>query len=379
MAHSHDPDGPAPSSPPPESLSESAAAALVDPETADAAALDWCHDAVQDVSRTFAITVDVLAEPMASYICVGYLLCRVPDTVEDAAHIPPAEQTALLETYDRVLDPEDDTDAGDFLGLVEQWLPETEERSADWDVVAETGRILRAFEAHPESAREAMRGPSREMVRGMADFVTRYADEGGLRLRTREELREYCHYAAGTVGELVTNLVCREEVPVETERTLRANAESFGQLLQHVNVAKDVHDDLREENNVYLPADRLAAHGVPQSVVLAPDHREGATAVVREVVGIARGFLDDAQTYLEALPERDGNRVAAWSIPFLLAVGTLRELEERPGDALSAGSVKVSRTEVRAVIAAAVAESAEIDLEALRSTVAERPLDRSDL
>jgi farnesyl-diphosphate farnesyltransferase len=377
MAHSHDHDSSP--SPPPESLSESAATALVDPATADAAALDWCHDAVQDVSRTFAITVDVLAEPMASYICVGYLLCRVPDTVEDAAHIPPAEQAALLESYGRVLDADADTDAGDFLDRVEEWLPAAEDRSADWEVVAETGRVLRAFEAHPEPAREAMRGPSREMVRGMADFVDRYADEGGLRLHTREELREYCHYAAGTVGELVTNLVCRESVPDETERTLRANAESFGQLLQHVNVAKDVHDDLREENNVYLPAELLDAHDVPQSAVLAPDHRDGAAAVVRDVVDIARGFVDDAQAYLEALPERDGNRVAAWSIPFLLAVGTLRELEERPRDALTEGSVKVSRAEVRTVIAAAVDQGAEIDLEALRRTVAERPLDRADL
>ena len=58
----------------------------------DGTDLDWCHEAVQGVSRTFALTVDVLDEPMASYICVGYLLCRVPDTVEDADHIPPAEQ-----------------------------------------------------------------------------------------------------------------------------------------------------------------------------------------------------------------------------------------------------------------------------------------------
>ncbi|ERG88642.1 MAG: phytoene/squalene synthetase [halophilic archaeon J07HX5] len=63
--------------------------------------LAWCYDAVQDVSRTFALTVDVLEEPMASHIALGYLLCRIPDTVEDAAHIPPESQAELLREYER--------------------------------------------------------------------------------------------------------------------------------------------------------------------------------------------------------------------------------------------------------------------------------------
>jgi len=81
----------------------------------EGADLDWCHDAVQGVSRTFALTVDVLDEPMASYICVGYLVCRVADTVEDADHIPPVEQARLLREYDRVLDPDDPTGAAEFV------------------------------------------------------------------------------------------------------------------------------------------------------------------------------------------------------------------------------------------------------------------------
>lgn len=58
--------------------------------------IDWYHEAVQGVSRTFALTVDVLEEPISSRICLGYLLCRVADTVEDAGHIPPETQVTLL-------------------------------------------------------------------------------------------------------------------------------------------------------------------------------------------------------------------------------------------------------------------------------------------
>jgi len=85
--------------------------------------LAWCHEAVQGVSRTFALTVDALDDPMADHICTGYLLCRVGDTVEDAGHIPAAEAAALLETYDAALDPDDPTTVADFRAAVDGWLP----------------------------------------------------------------------------------------------------------------------------------------------------------------------------------------------------------------------------------------------------------------
>ncbi|MFW5939659.1 MAG: phytoene/squalene synthase family protein [Halolamina sp.] len=314
--------------------------------------LAWCHEAVQDVSRTFALTVDVLDAPMDSYICLGYLLCRVADTVEDASHIPPAEQASLLRTYDAVFDPAADTTAADFMAEVHPWLPAEDERNADWAVVASTPRIVATFETLPTDVREAITPPVREMVDGMADFVERYADDGGLRIDDRSELEEYCYYAAGTVGNLITNLVTRGEIDADRERTLYETAEEFGLLLQLVNVSKDVYDDYDEENNVYLPAEWLAEEGVAQDEVLDPAKREGATSVVRRTTDLARSYLDDASTYLQHVPLRDGNTLEAWAVPFLLAVGTLREVSDHPEDVLTERGVKVSRKEVFAVVTA---------------------------
>jgi len=343
----------------------------------DRADLEWCHEAVQGVSRTFALTVDVLDEPMASYICLGYLLCRVPDTVEDADHVPPTEQASLLREYDRMLDPDDDTDADAFRTAVDEWIPDADERSADWDVVASTPRIVRTFEALPEDVREAVTPPARELVQGMAMFVERYADEGGLRIQSREELEEYCYYAAGTVGNLVTNLLARGDLSGERRARLYDTAEEFGLLLQLVNVAKDVYDDYTEEDNVYLPAEWLAAEGVPQDEVIAPEHESGAAAVVRRTARHARSFLDDAQAYLETVPTTDGNTVAAWAIPFLLAIGTLRELLARPEDALSDTGVKISRQEVFAVVTEMTGPETRGTLADLREDIAGQPYHRA--
>ncbi|NHX36034.1 MULTISPECIES: phytoene/squalene synthase family protein [Halolamina] len=334
--------------------------------------LAWCHEAVQDVSRTFALTVDVLEEPMDSYICLGYLLCRVADTVEDASHIPPAEQAALLRTYDAVLDSTDETDAEQFAAEVTEWLPAEGERDADWAVVASAPRIVATFEALPRDVREAITPPVREMVDGMADFVERYADDGGLRIDDQRELEEYCYYAAGTVGNLITNLVTRGEIDAEREQTLYETAEEFGLLLQLVNVSKDVYDDYNEENNVYLPAEWMAEEGLEQDEVLDPEKREGATSVVRRTTDLARSYLDDAGTYLQHVPLRDGNTLEAWAVPFLLAVGTLREVREHPEDVLTESGVKVSRKEVFAVVSAMSSKGRDA-LPSFRERIASAP------
>ena len=339
-----------------------------DPE----ADLAWCHEAVQGVSRTFALTIDALDEPMSTHICLGYLLCRVADTIEDANHIPPATQADLLHTYDAAIDPEVDTDIDAFRSAVDEWLPPREEQSDDWIVVDEAPRIAAAFAERPDDVQAAIIPPVRELVDGMAMFVDRHADAGGLRIDDGEELEEYCYYAAGTVGTLITNLLTRGEIAADRRQQLYDTAVDFGLLLQLVNISKDVYDDYTEENNVYLPAEWLAEEGVDQESVVDPDNREGAATVVSRTVSHARSFLDDAERYLQAMPLRHGNTMAAWGVPFLLAVGTLRELRSRPEDALTDRGVKISRQEVGAVMTAMHGEGGD-SLPELRELIAAQP------
>ncbi|GGL66404.1 phytoene/squalene synthase family protein [Halocalculus aciditolerans] len=334
--------------------------------------LDWCHEAVQGVSRTFALTVDVLDEPMASHVCLGYLLCRVADTIEDANHIPPAEQAALLRTYDAALDPDSETTITEFRAAAEEWLPAPADRDEDWAVVAAAPTVWATFTEQPEPVRDAIVAPIREMVDGMAMFVERHADTGGLRLDDRSELEEYCYYAAGTVGILITNLLTRRGVAEERAETLYGTAEEFGLLLQLINVSKDAYDDYTSENNVYLPATWFEEEGIDQEAVVDPAARESAASVVHRTATHAATFLDDAQTYLESMPLSHGNKTAAWSVPFLLGVGTLRELKARPEDALTESGVKISRREVFAVMEAAHDAGAD-SLTGLRETVARKP------
>jgi len=335
--------------------------------------LEWCHETVQGVSRTFALTIEVLEEPMSTHICLGYLLCRIADTIEDAGHIPPEAQAALLRTYDEAIDPNSPTDIEQFRADADQWIPD--ERTPDWTVVDESPRVVATFNELPKDVQKAIIPPVRELVDGMAMFVERYANDGGLRIDTRDELEEYCYYAAGTVGNLITNLLARGNLATERRQRLYDTAVEFGLLLQLVNISKDVYDDYTEENNVYLPAEWLEDEGIDQEAVVDPENREAAAEVVSRTAGHAQSFLGDAEGYLKAMPLCHGNTMAAWGVPFLLAVGTLRELAARPEDALTERGVKVSRQEVFAVMDAMRSGGKE-SLSELREAISRQPYHR---
>lgn len=332
-------------------------------------ALSWSHDVAASVSRTFAITIDLLDDPMSSYVCVGYLLCRIPDTIEDASHIPGPEKARLLARYDAALDPDDSATARSFRDAAVAFEPEAPESPADWTVVRQAPRVFDAYDSFDAEVRAAMHPPVRELVGGMREYADR-APDGGLRIRSGDDLAEYCYYVAGTVGHLVTNLVALDVSPTSAAY-LRERATAFGALLQLVNISKDVHDDYRSEGSVFLPRTWLADEGVPQDEVLSPTHRDGTRAVVARVIDRARSHRAAAGEWLRRLDAERGADTAAWALPYLLAVATLRELDGNIERTFTDEPVKVSREEVMALIEACTAENPDID--ALRRRVADGP------
>ncbi|PSP48022.1 farnesyl-diphosphate farnesyltransferase, partial [Halobacteriales archaeon QH_6_66_25] len=117
--------------------------------------LEWCHELVVDVSRTFSLTISQLEAPLSHEICLGYLLCRVPDTIEDSARLAPADQQRLLTRYGEALDPATATSIREFREAAAPWVPDSP--GSEWDAVANAPRIARTFRRLPASSREVIR------------------------------------------------------------------------------------------------------------------------------------------------------------------------------------------------------------------------------
>lgn len=295
------------------------------------------------VSRTFALTVPRLPDPLDDIVANAYLLCRIADSVEDDPWLDDRVRRELHDLLPEVVD--QPAAATRFAHLAAGSLSEATPAD-ERDLASNTERVARIARGFTAADRRAVVGCLREMCYGMQQYRNRAG--GGLNDLADMEL--YCHYVAGVVGEMLTELFCNHDPEIAAVREpLRAHADAFGLGLQMTNILKDVWDDL-EEQRCWLPRREFERAGY-DFTALSPGHdRETFDAVIRELVAVAHGYLRQALEYTLWIPPRQAGirRFCLWSIG--LALMTLRRICETPGFD-SGEAVKVSRRTVTLVMA----------------------------
>ncbi|MFO0644815.1 MAG: squalene/phytoene synthase family protein [Polyangiales bacterium] len=285
-----------------------------------------------ETSRTFALSIPRLPEPVRAEVTLAYLLFRIADTFEDAAPWPRVKRLRALEDFAALLDHHDPARAKE---LVAAWLREPPCDHAGYlELLAETPDVLERTQRLDAPARAVVIGHALRTTHGMAGFVERSTENGSLRLHDLADLSRYCYVVAGIVGELLTDLFLLAAPSLaKVEHALRSRAVTFGEGLQLVNITKDADDDARD-GRVYLPA------GVPR----------------REVLDLARRDLDEAERYVRALQSGAAPRgfVEFTALPVILARAALDAVESQgPG-------AKVPRSYV---LASVMALDARLDAE----------------
>jgi len=298
------------------------------------------------VSRTFALGIKMLSPKLEAPVRTGYLLCRIADTIEDDRAISPERKAELLDGFLACFD-----DAA----LAEEYAACGAELSANddyLDLIAQTGNVFLTYRELDAPARAILRRWVTEMVFGMRRFVIDHP--GGIRIASVAELREYCYFVAGTVGHLLTELWFEHSAFVgkSTYARLLEDCEAFGEGLQTVNILKDIAWDAERENAIYVPAELLRAAGSSHETILDPGFRAANRAALEPLIALAHQDVERALRYIEAIPAA-ALRVRLFCVlPVLLAIATIRELEQSEEMLVPGGAVKVSRAEVRALIIA---------------------------
>jgi len=309
----------------------------------------FCVALLPKVSRTFALSIGALPAALRDAVRVAYLLCRIVDSIEDEAKVVAEDREGLFDAFDQ-LTTDETADPRLFEALSQRADLGSDE--AYRELCCGAGAVFRAFRALPEIQQDAIRPNVQEMSRGMREFARRADVKGQLRLADMKELERYCYFVAGTVGHLLTSLF-EQAVPDlsdEAREAIRSRAVSFGLGLQMVNIVKDVQKDL-ERGDCYLPQDLAERNGVPLDSLLDPSHRPNALLVVRFVCAKAREHLQRAQEYTLSWPVPAGASVRLFcAVPLILALATLREVEDG-ADALRSGvTPKVNRELVSRVL-----------------------------
>jgi farnesyl-diphosphate farnesyltransferase len=321
----------------------------------DAAALHACRATLPSVSRTFALTIRVLPDPLRDPVTVAYLLCRLADLLEDATGFDPAVRIDGLEALARgivegSLSPDD---LAETLAPAES-LPFPDD--AGTRLFRGRRTVFRAYASLPGETREVVSRWVQAMALGMAAFVERERRAGDAAkpvrvvLSTAEEMRLYAYYVAGTVGHLLTDLFVLHLGPgaADPER-LRALAVPFGLGLQYTNILQDLAED-RRRGWSYLPEELARAHGTSMQALEEPAERSRALRVIGSVVREAAAYLDRAMEYTLLLPRRAPRLRLFCAWPVFFAVRTLVRIWGEEQVLLGAERVRITRPEVRRVV-----------------------------
>ena len=277
---------------------------------------------LQGVSRTYAILIPMLPEGLADAVGLGYLVMRIVDTLEDDARISDAERLRSFERLDAAV-------AGDRAAAESLARPLGD--SADERALMQAApEVFARVQALPSKYRSAVCACAQAMSAGVCRLLARGAERGlpYPAVRDAAELREYCHYVAGVVGEMLcTMIACHLRQPALTR--LRGVADELGIGLQLVNILKDALQDSKQGRR-YLP--------------LTEGGEVAHAQVYRAVLEEARHSLRRGVEFVLALPAAARELRSFCGLPIAWGAMTLMRAER------DAAAAKISRGAIRATI-----------------------------
>jgi farnesyl-diphosphate farnesyltransferase len=291
-------------------------------------------------SRTFALGIDLLPEPLRTEVETAYLVLRVSDYLEDNEAMEAGRKADLLEAWAGVLD--GDRALASFTAALG---PLTHDDSPDAMVARHTDRVHAALVGLRPEARATVARHTRDATLGMARWVRRGPD-----FPDEAALDDYMHEVAGRVGWLLTELFAGLVPEVaDRQEAMMALGREFGLALQTVNVIRGLHHD-RDRGWVFVPRSFLPADAPPADVVLAEPgrHPDAERVLLGRLVDKGARHLDAGEIYLAGLPRR-AHRIRLFCLlPYLFAVRTLAVSRDNP--AVFQEETKIGRDEVRRIV-----------------------------
>ena len=307
---------------------------------------------LKNVSRTLYLSVNILPEPVKTSMGMGYLLCRVMDTVVDCPGIGGAEKLEVLALM-RGLDKPGNSD--ELLRRMRA-LSAAPAAHAERDLLLRFGKILSLYARFPAEDRELFG----ELVGGVAagmeldvNSFSRGTPAAPAAFKTAAELERYCSLIGGGPGIFWARLyreAMRRSNSAVSNFPSEKDAEMIGSALQMTNILKDLAADLRL-GRCYLPQEDLDARNLKPADLLKPENMERLRDITVKWISWAVDRLDQCETFVSAVPKTELALRAAVIWPVYWAMDTLEEAAHSnlldPAD-----RPRVSRNRIYATIAA---------------------------
>lgn len=236
------------------------------------------RELIEKGSKSFAGAARLFAPDVRDDAYMLYAWCRHCDDVIDGQELGFAAQTPDTTSVDERL-----------AQLREQTLAAIDGK-ADHPVFIALSRVVAK---HQMNARHPL-----DLLEGFAMDARQHS------YRTLEDTILYSYHVAGVVGVMMAIIMGVKD------KSVLNRASDLGIGFQLTNISRDVIEDAANDR-IYLPANWLAAQGVPQDEIQDQRHREALFRVVNRLLGRADVYYASAGHGLSALPFRSAWAIAA--------------------------------------------------------------------
>ena len=333
-----------------------------DPEKAMA----YAREILPQVSRTFDLAIRFLPGQLGKPVGLAYLLCRIADTFEDSAILEPTKRQVMLHKYAELLcRPGHYNDK--LLGELKSAFADNYQSAnigkaaatssfpdhlPSLNLVENLDLVLAASETMPPEFRKHIFPRVQEMAVGMAKYTTLPSGEQSQVnfLEDEADWDNYCYYAAGTVGHMLTDIFSDYAGFSDSLRAkLHPLGRSFGLGLQKVNVLKDSVIDT-SRGVCFLPRTFIDRYGISFGKKAITELKGDIAGLIFNVADICRRHFEDALEYIKIVPVKHYGLRMFLIVPVMLAAATLRLISEYPHRLTDKGDLKLGRSEVGSLV-----------------------------
>lgn len=274
---------------------------------------------LQEVSRTFALTIPLFPRLLADCVANAYLLCRIADTVEDDPLCEPEQKRAWLADFARFC-ARQFTPESDLLNLTARGcrLVERGAKPAELELFHKLPEVVRRTLSYPAPYPSILSRGVAILSYGMSQSIS------SPQIRDLDDVDHYCYAVAGVVGETLACLFAAFEPRIDRERLLNLSV-SFGEGLQLTNILKDRFTD------------RLrGASFLPPECFTDPE-------VFRRYLALTQGHLDDSLQFVKTVPRGQGGIRQFCLLNIVMASATLQQITQNPNQE----HAKIDRRQVK--------------------------------
>ena len=304
----------------------------------------YCRNILPQVSRTFALNINVLHGEFYHAVLCSYLLCRIADTFEDSTVLDNPTKINLLESLSHLVNK--DMIQNHDLQAIKKYFQSKKHSHPYYHLIQNCEHVFINYLHLRQEFRQAISNCVQEMCQGMLTTLQKQSTPR-FSIITFKDLDNYCYYVAGTVGQLLTRLfvIHSKHVPPTLQFKMQSKEVSFGLGLQITNIIKDSYKDY-QKGTCYIPVE-LANHcQLPIEKFFTKPYQSQAIMAFDKLIHKATSHLDDALSYILCIPTREWRFKLFCLYPLLFAIKTLAIAKSNPHLVSGNKPVKISHSAV---------------------------------